>query len=304
MSQVFGNGVLTAGGTNGSTPPWLAPYGGTAGTFPAGSPAGTRWGSPADGVRPAWFGGSALDAATASLPGGALGTAAGGGSIAAILGQLATLVQQYIGRLGNSLLGTPNAAPRPAGAATFQNVTLGSVGDPHLGITGTALHADGSTAGVDSHFDSMTPHADLFSTGDFGDGLTVSTNVTQPAANGITQNASATATMNGGSDSVTMTAAGAVSVTSGGMAIALAPGQSLQLASGATVSEAAGGAVSIGEAAFGATLTTTFAQNGTGGVDVNATGSNVTLAGDLLTGGTAPAAQTPANVRRPLAALR
>jgi len=45
--------------------------------------------------------------------------------------------------------------------------------------------------------------------------------------------------------------------------------------------------------------TTTFTANGGGGVDVTAQGQNVTLAGDLVTGGTTPVAQTPANVRRP-----
>jgi hypothetical protein len=302
MSQIFGNGLFPNDGLNTTAAPWLAPGSGTANAFPAGSPANAAWGHASDGVRPAWFGGSVLDPAAASLPGGAFG-AYGSGGMNPILGALATMVQQYIGRLGTALFGTQSSA-RPTGAATFQNVTLGSVGDPHLGITGTALHADGTTAAVDSHFDSMAAHADLFSTRDFGDGFTVSTNVTQPAANGVTQNASATATMDGGLDNVTMTAAGAVSVTSGGMAIALAPNQSVQLANGATVSEAANGAVNISETAFGATLSTTFAQNGTGGVDVTATGSNVTLAGDLLTGGAAPAAQTPANVRRPLTAVR
>jgi hypothetical protein len=302
MSQIFGNGLFPNDGLNGTAAPWLAPGSATARTFPAGSPGGTAWGPAADGVRPAWFGGTVLDAAAASLPGGAFG-AYGSGGTNSILAALATMVQQYIGRLGATLFGTQSTA-RSTGAATFQNVSLGSVGDPHLGISGTALHADGTTAAVDSHFDSMSAHADLFSTRDFGDGFTVSTNVTQPAANGVTQNASATASMDGGLDNVTMTAAGAVSVTSGGMAIALAPNQSVQLANGATVAEAANGSVSISEAAFGTTLTTTFAQNGTGGVDVTATGSNVTLAGDLITGGTTPAAQTAANVRRPVTAVR
>ena len=279
MSQVSGNGFITDG-ANATVAPWLAPSGGTAGTFPAGSPANARWGT-ADGVRPAWFGGDALNAAASSLPGGAFG-ASGGGAIGTILGQLATMVQQYIGRLGSALLGTPSTAQRPSGSATFQNVALASTGDPHLSVTGTAIHADGGTAAVDAHYDSMTAHDDLFSARDFGDGFTVSTAVTQPSANGVTQNASATASMNGGSDAVTMTAAGAVSVTSGGMAVALAPDQSLQLAGGATVREAANGSVTIDETAYGSTLSTTFASNGTGGVDVTASGSNVTLAGDLI----------------------
>jgi hypothetical protein len=304
MSQIFGNGLLTNDALNGAPAPWLAQGIGTAGMFPAGSPANARWAlASSDGVRPAWYGGAILKAAAASLPGGAFG-AYGNAGIEPILGKLATLVQQYIGRLGDALLGTQHTNAPGAGAATFQNVSLASTGDPHLSVTGSARHADGTTVAVDSHFDSMAAHGDLFSTRDFGDGFTVSTTVTQAAANGVTQNASATASMNGGRDTVTMNAAGTVSVASGGMAIALAPNQSLELAGGATVNEAANGTVSISESAFGATLSTTFAQNGTGGVDINATGTNVTLAGDLIAGGAKPAAQAPANVRRPLAAQR
>jgi len=303
MSQIFGNGLFPNDGVNGTSAPWSTQNPAALGAFPVGSPASTPWGAGAsDGVRPAWFGGDALNALTSNLPGGMLG-AYGSSGIGAILGQLATAVQQYIGRLGSSLLGTQStsansAATRATGAATFQNVTLGSTGDPHLAITGAVQNADGTTKQADSHFDSMTSHADLFSTRDFGDGFTVSTNVTQPAANGVTQNASATASMNGGLDTVTMNAAGTASVTSNGTAIALAPNQSLRLASGATVSESANGSVSISEVAFGANLTTTFTANGGGGVDVTATGSNVTVAGDLLTGGSAPVAQSASNVRR------
>jgi hypothetical protein len=71
----------------------------------------------------------------------------------------------------------------------------------------------------------------------------------------------------------------------------------VSLSGGQQVSEAATGSVSIAESAFGANLTTTFALNNSGGVDVTASGQNVTLAGDLITGGTTPAAQAPTNVR-------
>jgi hypothetical protein len=205
-------------------------------------------------------------------------------------------------------MGTPTAstptttgAPQSAssGAATFANVSLGSTGDPHLSVSGTEQNADGSTANVNSKFDSMVGHQDLFSTRDFGDGFHVSTSVTQPGANGITQNASATASMDGGRESVSMTNNGTISVTDHGQAVALTPGQSLTLSGGQQVSEAANGSVSISESNFGENLTTTFTSNGSGGVDVTAQGQNVTLRGDLITGGTTPVAQTPANVRQP-----
>ena len=163
-------------------------------------------------------------------------------------------------------------------------------------MNGTELNADGSTASVSSNFDSMTGHANLFSSRDFGDGFRVSTTVTQANANGVTQNASATASMDFGRESVTLTGDGTISVTDQGQSTALAPGQSTTLSGGQHVSEAADGSVTISEAAFGANLTTTFAANG-GGVDVTAQGQNITLAGDLITGGTTPVAQSPANVR-------
>ena len=187
MSWINGNGFLPNDGLNGTAPPWAVSAGG-AGPFPPGSPAYTNFGQAGgDGFRPAWFGGS-------TLPGGAINPYASSG-IGAILAQMAGQVQQSIARLGSAILGTSaaNASPAPSGgAATFQNVMLASVGDPHLGVTGTELNADGSTASVNSNFDSMTGHADLFSTRDFGDGFHVSTTVTQPGANGVTQNASAT----------------------------------------------------------------------------------------------------------------
>ena len=102
--------------------------------------------------------------------------------------------------------------------------------------------------------------------------------------------------MDFGRESVTLTNNGAISVKDHGQAIALTPGQSTTLSGGQHVSEAADGSVSISESAFGENLTATFAASG-GGVDVTAQGQNITLAGDLITGGTTPVAQSPANVR-------
>jgi hypothetical protein len=292
MYQIFGNGYPQNDGANGTVAPWYTAAA-PAGPFPAGSPAAEVVPSGADGVRPAWFGG-----------GDPLLDIASGGGISGILAQLASAVQQYIGNLGSALAstfapGTSNTQQPPSrGEATFQDVTLGSVGDPHLSVSGTEQNANGTTAAVASKFDSMVSHADLFSTNDFGDGFRVSTTVTPASSNGVTQNASATASMNGGLDSVTMTSGGGISVTSAGNAVAIAPGQSITLSGGEVVTEAPGGSVSISDTAWDEHLTTTFAQNGSGNVDVTATGNNVTLAGALITGGTTPVAQPPAAVRR------
>jgi hypothetical protein len=302
MSWINANGFIPNDGLNGSAAPWAVPNAGSSGPFPIGSPGYTSFGSASsDGVRPAWFGGN--NGSSAAFGG------SGVNGISGILAQLMSSVQQSISQLSNALMGTPssampnaatNAQANPAnGSATFQNVSLASVGDPHLSVSGTEQNADGSTVGVNSKFDSMTGHADLFSTRDFGDGFHVSTSVTQPSANGITQNASATASMNGGRESVTMSNTGAVSITDHGKAVALSVGQSLRLSGGQTVSEAANGAVSITESSFSENLTTTFTNNGGGGVDVTAQGQNVTLSGALITGGSTPVAQAPANVRPP-----
>jgi len=303
MSWISGNGFIPNDGLNGSAAPWAAVNSGVSGPFPQGSPGYAGYGtSSSDGYRPAWFGSS-----SDTLPGGAPNPLASSG-IGGILAQLASQVQQSIAQISNALTGTSTSATtaNAAGgtnatpnAASFQNVSLASVGDPHLSVSGTEQNADGSTSSVSSKFDSMSGHQDLFSTRDFGDGFHVSTAVTQPSANGITQNASATATMDGGRESVTMTNTGAISVNDHGGSVALTPGQSVTLSGGQQVSEGSNGSVSITESRFGENLTTTFTNNGGGGVDVTATGQNVTLGGDLITGGTTPVAQTTAPQRTP-----
>lgn len=267
MSWISGNGFIPNDGPSGAQAAWAARSGITAGPFPQGSPAYSR--ASTDAFRPAWFGAASGPAIDQSSSGG----------IGTILAQLASRVQAYIGKLGSALLGTPPAS----GATTFANVSLGSTGDPHLSVTGSKQNADGTTANVDSHFDSMTSHPNLFSTRDFGDGFNVATTVTQPSANGVTQNASATASMDGGNESVTLTNGGAVSIVDHGEAIALSAGGSVTLMGGQRVSEAANGSVSIAETLFGRNLTTTFTPTG-GGVDVTASGQNVTLSGDLIAG--------------------
>jgi hypothetical protein len=298
MSQIFGNGFIPNDGPSGAPTPWFASSS-PSGSFPPGSPGNIGYGpANADGVRPAWFGAASDPYAAfgSTAAGGAENPYAGGGP-GGLFAQFAGALQALLGRFGNAFAGTP--APAAAGpVASFRNVSLGSTGDPHLSVTGTEWNGGSTPASVNAHFDSMTSHADLFSTNDFGDGFDVATTVTQPTANGVTQNASATASMNGGLDSVTMTNAGAVSVTSGGNAVALAPGQSVTLSGGEQVSEAANGSVSIAEHAFGASLTTTFASNGGGGVDVTAQGHDVSLGGDLIAGGANPVAQPSRFPRR------
>jgi len=290
----------------GSATEWMPPL--EAG---GGSPGLSGWNPNAygtsDGYQPNWWG---------AANGGA--TSATSTSSSAIA-QFISSIQQYIANLSQSMFGTsttgttatgttqaagngcgPNGCAPPAGpGVTMQDGTLSSTGDPHLAVTGTAVNRDGSTRSVNSHFDSMTGHTDLLSSNDFGDGFDVATTVT-PMKNGVTTNASATATMNGGNDSVSMSLAGGLQVTSGGTAVAMSAGQTVTLSGGEQVTENQNGSVTIAESnASGGTLATTFTNTG-GGIDVTAQAHDVTLHGDLVTGGTTPATR-PVRRDRPAA---
>jgi hypothetical protein len=248
------------------------PFGSAATTLPPMQPAAAG-----DGVRPNWWNNPQVAAPPAALA---------SGGFWGLMNQIMGAAQQWIGQLGNAVLAQFGGASNPSPAANgtaFQSATLGSNGDPHLSLTGTTLDAFGNPAGsIAATFNDMNGHADLFSTGDFGDGFNVSTIVSQPNAGGVTWNQSASAQMEGGLDDVTLGADGALTVASDGQAIALSAGQSATLAGGATVALGTNGAVTISEQnAAGGSLVTTFADNGTG-VDVNAQAANVTLSGDLI----------------------
>ncbi len=223
-------------------------------------------GGSSDGVRPNWWNASGSSTTSAS-------TGSGG---------LMGMLQQMISAFGNALQSGAQAAL--GGGSTvpantlFSSATLSSAGDPHLSLCGTTA---ASATPLDAHFDSMTSHADLFSTPSFG-GYQVSTTTSAPNPNGVTTNASATAMLDHGADTMTMNADGSLAVTSGGQAIDIADGTSATLAGGATISRADNGAVTIADTnAWGRSLSTTFAANGSG-VDVTAQAQNVALGGDLV----------------------
>jgi hypothetical protein len=231
----------------------------------AGSSVGTR----GDAVQPNWWNGLGSSAATPSAGGGLIGMLEQ--IVAAFGSALQNGAQQALGAFGGT---------RPTAPATtlFTNATLGSVGDPHLSLSGTTA---ASATPIDAHFDSMTSHDDLFSTPSFG-GFGVSTTAGAPNASGVTTNASATAFLDRGADTITMDADGSLAVTSGGRAIDVADGTSVTLDGGATLSRASNGAVTIADTTpSGRSLSTTFAANGSG-VDVSATAQNVALGGDLI----------------------
>ena len=255
MLQISGT-LPTFEGTEPSVVPGLRYAGGVGAPFAGGA---------ADGVRPNWW--NTGPAAPPSRGGGLLG-----------------MLQQIITAFGNALqqgtqqlFGGSGTTPSAAGTP-FAQATLASTGDPHLSLTGTTA---GSATPVDAHFDSMTSHADLFSTNAFG-GYLVSTTTSAPNAGGVTTNAGATAVLDHGEDVIAMNGDGSLSVTSAGNAVDLPDGASATLAGGATVSRDANGAVTIGDAnPWGRSLSTTFTPVD-GRVDVTAQAQNVTLAGDLV----------------------
>jgi hypothetical protein len=255
------NGALTSAADAVAIPPSgtsALRFGGMTPSFAGGS---------SDGVRPNWWNATGTPGAT-------------GGSSGGMLGMLRQIITAFASALRNGeqqVLG--GAGPTSPNAPTlFTQATLGSTGDPHLSLTGTAA---GSQTPIDAHFDSMSSHADLFSTPSFG-GYLVSTTVGAPAANGVTTNASATAMLDHGEDAVTLNGDGTLAVTSGGRAIAVADGTSATLAGGATVTRGADGSVTIADAnAWGRSLSTTFsAQDGY--VNVTANAQNVALGGDVV----------------------
>src|ERR1700690_1163675 len=95
-TMIVDNVFIPNGGVNGTAPPWFATPAGASGAFPPGSPGNICYGPDgADGGRPSWFGGS--------------GSAPPALGMSGILAQLASAVQQYIGKLGNALLGNQSA---------------------------------------------------------------------------------------------------------------------------------------------------------------------------------------------------
>ncbi|MGB8265059.1 MAG: hypothetical protein WCE44_01920 [Candidatus Velthaea sp.] len=263
--------ALTPGGGTGSGSPGAGfPYGdgdqiGAAwGTSSAGFPSGSnRYGSGTTGI--------GTTSPIASLY----------AMLGALLQQLQAWMSQFAGAAGNGNLANGNGAGPTQYA---QNVTLSSTGDPHLAETGT-LGSPGQTGNsVNAHFDSMTPHTDLVSTGDVRGGYGVSTSTTAPNAAGITYNSSATVTTAGGNDAVTMTNTGSVSVTQFGQTQALTPGQTLTLENGATVSRNTNGSVTVSEQNDrGGSISTTLTQNGPG-VDVTTQAQNLRVGGDIVDG--------------------
>lgn len=209
--------------------------------------------------------GDALDVA-----GGALQTASN--PIGTLLGGIGSLLSQ----LANYLGGNSNTAS--AGEQQYTSATASSTGDPHLAFNGTAQNGTSANA----KWDDMNAHADLLDSDSFAGGFRVSTTATAPNANGVTYNGSATVATHGGNTSVSLDANGNATLLENGRSVNLADGRNINLGNGESVALAQDGSLTITDRnRNGGSITTTLRDNGSGGVDVNASAQNVDLGGYL-----------------------
>lgn len=192
---------------------------------------------------------------------------AGSNLVSSLLG----IVQQLISMLG---LGGQRQTPQQY----FTSANGSSAGDPHLAFDGTGV------AGNRQHakFDSMISHADLMHSSSFSGGFGISTQVTQPSANGVTYNREATVCTNFGNSAIELDNAGNATIRENGRTQTIAAGQSYDLGDGERVSRLQDGSLTIvDENELGGSITTRLTENGAG-VDVNVQAQNVDLGGDLL----------------------
>jgi hypothetical protein len=210
-------------------------------------PPASSFGMPGDQVQPAMNG---IYGPFNLLSGSGLFAALGG-----LLQQLGALLTQCLGGWSDN-------------ERFFQNATAASVGDPHLSFNGT-------------NWDNMNSHPDLLHSDSIPGGYHLSTEVTQPTANGITTNRQATITTNYGTTSVSLDNNGNANIAEDGNNIQLQPGTTLNLGNGSTVTRSQDGSIQyVCKNESGGHIETTLRVNGTG-VDVNVNANNVDLGGYL-----------------------
>lgn len=183
-----------------------------------------------------------------------------------IFAQLVGFIQQLLSSFGGS------------GRSYFQNATAASTGDPHLAFDGTDAHGNAHHA----RFDSMQGHKDLLDSSSFSGGYRISTQVTQPAANGVTYNREASISTDFGNTRVSLDNSGNARIVSNDRTIALAQGQTVDLGDGESATHNNDGSLTVTDSnGFGGTIATRLSENGAG-VDVNVQSQNVELGGDLV----------------------
>jgi hypothetical protein len=191
-----------------------------------------------------------------------------------MISRLLAIVQQLLSSFG---LGLQPQTPQ----SYFTNATASSTGDPHLAFDGT----DGHGSARHAHFDSMHGHSDLLDSSSFAGGYHISTQVTQPRANGVTYNRAATVSTNFGNTQISLDKDGNAGITSNGRTLSIASGQSIDLGNGETVTRNADGSLLVtDDNGMGGRITTRLSENGSG-VDVNIDAQQVDLGGDLVSAG-------------------
>jgi hypothetical protein len=190
----------------------------------------------------------------------------------------------------NSLRGGSSTQAPASGEQPFSSASLSSWGDPHETFNGT-------TAGgqqIEAAWDSMTSHPDLLDSDTFAGGYRVSTAVTDPNAAGVTLNKSATVTTQNGLASVTLSNDGTATIDRAGALTVVAAGKSYWLGNGEEVTGNADGSIDVSQRnSAGGSLDTTLSLNGSGGVDVKATATNVDLGGYLVSHADTPGSAHP-----------
>jgi hypothetical protein len=184
--------------------------------------------------------------------------------------------------------GSGNGCPpagncQPYGNEQYYNSATGaSQGDPHLSFNGNT-------------WDNMTSQPNLLQSNSFQGGYQISTQVTQPNANGVTHNQCATITMNGGNTTVSLNNQGEPLINEYGQSVPISQGQTVQLGNGQSVTCNQNGSLTVlAQNGQGGQITTTLTQ-AENGVNVNVNAQNVDLGGSLVNGnnGTQPPPYTP-----------
>ena len=150
----------------------------------------------------------------------------------------------------------------------FQNAGGSSVGDPHLSFNGQS-------------WDNMASQPDLLHSDSFQGGYQVSTQATQPAANGVTYNKSATVSTNYGLTNISLDNGNNATITQNGVPLTADVGQTIDLGNGETVTRTQNGLQITANNGIGGQITTTLGANGQG-VDVQNAATNVDLGGSLV----------------------
>jgi hypothetical protein len=262
----------------------LMPYAGWGGS-PAES-AGPNVVPSWDFVQPAFSGAAPRATSAQSSWLGGIGSGISGiiNSFGSVMNNFIALINNQLNALGG---GSGSQATPQAGPEQFvSTATLTDWGDPHLSATATT---DAGQA-IGSSWDSMDAHANLLSSDSFDGGFQIATAVTDPNAQGVTLNSSADVHTQNGNVDVELGGSGA-QISEYGRTIAMQAGQSYALGNDEVVTENANGSLVIDQSnANGGTIATTLSLNGAGGVDVNASASNVDLGGYLLTHADEPGA--------------